>query len=129
MPLFEEARKLAGDSDRFVEVHGGYMTFHFEKQEAHSKFLNFVRKRGSGNFQALMTTALKIELDFEGDKLSVRGLPSHLQLRKIKYPSKPAAELKHLTVASANITAAKFYMDSIKTATKETDPHMYDAAL
>jgi hypothetical protein len=72
---------------------------------------------------------LKLEFDFEGDKLIVKGLPSHLQLRGIKYPGKSIAELKHLTVASANITAAKFYMDAITTATKETDAHMYDAAL
>jgi hypothetical protein len=71
----------------------------------------------------------KLEFDFEGDKLIVKGLPSHLQLRGIKYPGKSIAELKHLTVASANLTAAKFYMDAIKTATKETDAHMYDAAL
>jgi len=60
--------------------------------------------------------ALKLALDFEGDKLIVKGLPSGLQLRGIKYPSKSVAELKHLTVASANITAAKFYMDAIKTS-------------
>jgi hypothetical protein len=73
--------------------------------------------------------ALEIEFHFEGDKLVVTGLPPYLQLRGIKYPSKSVAELKHITIASANITAAKFYMDSIKTVTKDTDAHMYDAAL
>jgi hypothetical protein len=74
-------------------------------------------------------TAIKLEFAFEGDRLTVKGLPSKLQLRGIKYPSKSIAELKHLTVASANITAAKFYMDAIKTATRETDAHMFDGAL
>jgi hypothetical protein len=71
----------------------------------------------------------KLTFEFEGDRLIIKGLPSHLQLRGIKYPSKSISELKHLSVASSNMTAAKFYMDSIKSATKETDPHMYDGAL
>jgi hypothetical protein len=72
---------------------------------------------------------IELKFHFDGDKLIIGGLPPHLQLRGIKLPSKSVAELKHVTIASANITAAKFYMDSIKTATKDTDAHMYDAAL
>ncbi|MBN8986670.1 MAG: hypothetical protein J0H42_00385 [Rhizobiales bacterium] len=72
---------------------------------------------------------LNLTYDFDGDKLLIKGLPSHLTLRGITYPSRSVAELKHLTIASANITAAKFYMDSLQTTTKETDAHLYDAAL
>ena len=71
----------------------------------------------------------KLEFTVEDDRLSVKGLPEGLQLKGIKYPSKTLAQLRHLSVASANITAAKFYMDAIKTVTKETDAHMFDAAL
>lgn len=70
-----------------------------------------------------------LKFSVENDKLSVKGLPAHLQLRGIKPGSKTLAELKHLSIASANIAAAKFYMDAIKTATKDTDPHLFDAAL
>ncbi len=70
-----------------------------------------------------------LKFSVENDKLSVKGLPEHLQLRGIKPGSKTLAELKHLSIASANIAAAKFYMDAIKTATAETDAHMFDAAL
>ncbi|WP_146090446.1 hypothetical protein [Rhodopseudomonas palustris] len=72
---------------------------------------------------------LNLKFDFDGDKLVVKGLPPHLELRGINYPSKSIAEIKHLTVASANMTAAKFYMNSLQTATRETDAHLYDAAL
>jgi len=71
----------------------------------------------------------KLEFTIEGDILSVKGLPSGLELKGIKYTSKTLAQLRHLSIASANITAAKFYMDAIKTATKDTDPHMFDAAI
>ncbi|HML07220.1 MAG TPA: hypothetical protein VK430_03705 [Xanthobacteraceae bacterium] len=70
-----------------------------------------------------------LQFSIDNDKLSVKGLPENLQLRGIKPGSKTLAELKHLSIASANITAAKFYVDAIKTATKDTDPHMFDAAL
>lgn len=43
--LFEQAKKIAGSSDRFVEIRGGYMTFHFESQKAHSQFLTFIERR------------------------------------------------------------------------------------
>jgi hypothetical protein len=71
----------------------------------------------------------KLEFTVEGDKLSVKGLSAGLQLKGIKYPSKNLAQLRHLSVASANIMAAKFYMDAIKTVRQDTDPHMFDAAL
>jgi len=70
-----------------------------------------------------------LKFSVENDKLSVKGLPDHLQLRGIKPGSKTLAELKYLSIASANIAAAKFYMDAIKTVTKDTDAHMFDAAL
>lgn len=70
-----------------------------------------------------------LQFSIVNDKLSVTGLPGNLQLRGIKPGSKTLAELRHLSIASANIMAAKFYMDAIKTATKDTDPHMFDAAL
>jgi hypothetical protein len=70
-----------------------------------------------------------MQFSIENDRLSIQGLPGNLQLRGIKPGSKTLAELKHLSIASANITAAKFYMDAIKTATKAIDPHMFDAAL
>jgi hypothetical protein len=72
---------------------------------------------------------LKLEFDFDGDRPVIKGLPAHLEVRSINYPSQAISELKHLAVASANIMAAKFYMDSTLQATKKTDPHMYDAAL
>ena len=43
--LFEEAKKLAGTSDRYVEVHDGFMSFHFESKKAQSDFLAFVEQR------------------------------------------------------------------------------------
>ena len=44
--LFDEARKIAGDSDRFVEIRSGYMTFHFESEKANSEFRKFVNTTG-----------------------------------------------------------------------------------
>jgi hypothetical protein len=71
----------------------------------------------------------KLEFAVEDGKVSVKGLPSGLQLKGIKYPSKSLAQLRTLSVASTNIMMAKFYMDAIKTSTNDTDPHMFDAAL
>jgi hypothetical protein len=70
-----------------------------------------------------------LQFSIKNERLAVKGLPDNLQLRGIKPGSKTLAELKHLSIASANITAAKFYMDATKTAKKGTDPHMFDAAL
>jgi len=44
--LYDEARKIAGDSDRFVEIRSGYMTFHFESEKANSEFRKFVNTTG-----------------------------------------------------------------------------------
>jgi hypothetical protein len=70
-----------------------------------------------------------LKFSVENGKLSVKGLPEHLQLRGIKPGSETLARLKHLSVASANMTAAKFYMDATQSATKDTDAHMFDAML
>jgi hypothetical protein len=65
----------------------------------------------------------------DGNKLEVQGLPPHLFLRGIKYTSEALAELQHLSIASANVLAAKSYMDTIRKMTPESDPHTVDAAL
>ena len=53
--LFEEAKKIAATFDRYVEIHGGYMTFHFETKWTHSQFLKFVeaykKRKGSDKLQ------------------------------------------------------------------------------
>lgn len=46
--LFDEARKIAGKSDRFVEIHAGYMSFHFESEKANTQFRTFVNTTGMG---------------------------------------------------------------------------------
>jgi hypothetical protein len=73
--------------------------------------------------------SLKLEFAVENDKLIVKGLPPHLTVRGMGYTSAKLAELKRVSVASANIMLAKFYMDSVKTRNSQTDPHMLDAAL
>ena len=75
---------------------------------------------------------MSLNLEFaigNDDKLTVKGLPPHLTVRGMGYTSAKLAELKRVSVASANIMLAKFYMDSIRTTNPQTDPHMFDAAL
>jgi hypothetical protein len=45
------------------------------------------------------------------------------------YTSQKLADLKHVSVASANIMLAKIYMDSVKGSGSAIDPHLFDAAL
>src|SRR6266446_3255331 len=71
----------------------------------------------------------KLGFAIKDNKLTVKGLPPHLRLRGIKYPSKLVADLKRISIASANIMAAKFYMDTIRAMTRDTDAHVLDAAL
>jgi hypothetical protein len=71
----------------------------------------------------------KLQFNIEGDRLGVKGLPTYLRLRGMGYTSKTLAELKYLSIASANIMAAKFYIDTVKKMTSETDPHIMDAVL
>lgn len=72
---------------------------------------------------------LKLEFSVENDKLTVKGLPPHLTVRSMGYTSAKLAELKRVSIASANIMMAKFYMDSVRTRNSQTDPHMLDAAI
>jgi hypothetical protein len=71
----------------------------------------------------------KLSFRVENDKLIVDNLPAHLHLRGIGYTSKALAELKHVSIASANIGLAKVYMDSVKDAGSNVDPFLFDAAL
>ena len=54
--LFEAAKRFAKDTDRWVEIQPGHMSFHFESEEAYSQFLKFSEGRkmkpGSEKFQA-----------------------------------------------------------------------------
>jgi hypothetical protein len=71
----------------------------------------------------------EISFGFENGKVIVKGLPPELHLRRIEYTSAALAELRRISIASINIQAAKFYMDSTRTINRETDPHLFDAAL
>src|SRR5690349_7151568 len=43
--LFEAATEFSQGFDRWVEIRPGYMSFHFEGQEAHSRFVEFYQHR------------------------------------------------------------------------------------
>jgi hypothetical protein len=72
---------------------------------------------------------LKLEFKVENNRLTVIGLPPHLTVRGMGYTSAKLAELKHTSIASANIMLSKMYMDSVRKRNAQTDPHMLDAAL
>jgi hypothetical protein len=72
---------------------------------------------------------LKLEFKIENNRLTIKGLPPHLQVRGMGYTSAVLAELKYTSIASANIMLSKMYMDSVRKVNAQTDPHMLDAAL
>jgi hypothetical protein len=71
----------------------------------------------------------EVNFTIENGMVIFKDLPEDGQLRKIGYASQNLATLKSLSISSINITAAKLYASAIRSVTKETDAHLFDAAL
>ena len=78
-----------------------------------------------------MTEKMPNEVDLKviNDRVVLEGFPENIKLRRLNYHSENLAMLKALSIASINIQASKFYMDSIRNSPREIDPHMFDAAI